>query len=136
MRTTLGILLIFIVACASKKEVVRIEPVTTDTTATDSVKYELIVFDAGFETWYLTNSHPSWYHSQEYYEMWNQRFVNAWNYEYNSSRYHNLLDAPINYDSNIDYGLEVNHKLFYYFQYVQHVLKIPLLSDAPHLSNY
>lgn len=98
---------------------------------TDSTSYELVVLDPGFDSWYLVNSKPSWYHSQSYYEYWNQRYVQAWNYEYRGGHYSKVLDSYIDYDANTDYGLELNHKLFYYFQYVVHQLHIPLISDGP-----
>ncbi|HKJ43310.1 MAG TPA: DUF6146 family protein [Sunxiuqinia sp.] len=97
----------------------------------DSTSYELVVLDPGFDSWYAINSKPSWYHSQDYYEYWNQRYVQAWNYDYQGGRYSKVLETYIDYDPNVDYGLELNHKLFYYFQYVVHGLYIPLISDGP-----
>jgi len=31
---------------------------------------------------------------------------------------------------------ELNHKLFYYFQYVEHVLKIQIMSGGPHAAQF
>ena len=117
-------------ACATQHEV-QIKKDLTAKDETDSVSYELIVLDPGFDSWYASNSKPSWYHTQTYYENWNQRYAQAWNYEYQSGHFSKVLEGYIDYDHNIDYGLEINHKLFYYFQYVVHVLKIPLITGGP-----
>ena len=97
----------------------------------DSVSYELVVLDPGFECWFLTRSKAANYHTQSYYEGWNQRYVHAWNYQRMGYRYSELIHGNIDYDPNTDYGLEINHKLFYYFMYVENELHIPLISDGP-----
>ena len=88
-----------------------------DTTKNDSTEYKLIVFDSGFETWYLQRNKPSWYHTESYYEHWNQRYVNEWNYRYalGDARF----DSHIEYRPSKDYGIELEHKLYYYFKYFQ-----------------
>ncbi len=37
----------------------------------------------------------------------------------------------IGYEPGEDYGFELNNKLFYYFQYVEQVLRIPILDHRP-----
>ncbi len=124
-----AIFLILIAACASQQ---NIQIKATDTVDTeDSVSYELIVLDPGFESWFLTYSKPSWYHSQQYYETWNEQYVNAWNYNSIWHRNARLLDGQIDYNPQIDYGLDINHKLFYYFQHVENELNIRILSNSP-----
>lgn len=117
--------------CATQQEI-QLKKLDTETEE-DSVSYELIVLDPGFESWFITNSKPSWYYTQEYFEHWNQQYVNAWNYHHQGGRYSRILEGYIDYQPQVDYGLELNHKLFYYFQYVQHVLKIPLITGAPRI---
>ena len=132
MKRIAFILLIAIAACSTQKNI-QIKKID-DTSAqqdSDSVSYELIVLDPGFDSWYTINSKPNWYHSNEYYQYWNQRYVQAWNYDYQSRSYSKTVEGYIDYDSNTDYPLELNHKLFYYFQYVVHVLHIPLITDGP-----
>ncbi len=117
-----------ILSCSSIK---KITEVPAKNSASDSAEYEMIVMDPGFEIWFITNSKPDWYHLQEYYEQWNRQYAHAWNARINSFPHGHLLNSPINYEDNIDYGLEINHKLFYYFQYVERVLQIPIMSDGP-----
>lgn len=130
MKNTLFILLLVVFAACSTSKNIQLKEVT-ESDDEDSVSYELIVLDPGFESWFITNSKPSWYHSQSYYENWNQQYVNAWNYGSIWRRNSQLLEGQINYDHNIDYGLEINHKLFYYFQYVERVLRIPIIENGP-----
>ncbi|MGQ7867944.1 DUF6146 family protein [Sunxiuqinia sp. sy24] len=130
MKNFIFILLILIFAACSSQQNIQLNEVS-DKEENDSVSYELIVLDPGFETWYISYSKPSWYHSQSYYENWNQQYVNAWNYQSIWRRNSQLLDGQINYDSQTDYGLEINHKLFYYFQYVEQVLKIRIIANGP-----
>ncbi|MGE4587179.1 MAG: DUF6146 family protein [Mangrovibacterium sp.] len=101
--------------------------------AADSTEYELIVFDSGFESWYLSQARPLGYRDQSYYEQWNRLYVQSWNQGNTGSRYARLLEGIINYEPDVDYGPEINHKLFYYFIYVEQVLKIPVLSNGPSL---
>ena len=130
MKYLFFILFVFSLAACATQQNVQIKELDPEEEK-DSVTYELIVLDPGFESWFISNSKPDWYHSQNYYESWNQRYVQAWNYHSFGTRYSQLLEGNINYDSQEDYGLEINHKLFYYFQYVVHVLKIPIIPDGP-----
>lgn len=90
----------------------------------DSVEYEIWVIDPGFEIWFITNRKPIWYHELTYLENWNIRYVTAWNEKVMNVRFQllypsNPFEQRINYQSFVDYGIDVNHKLFYYFKYVE-----------------
>lgn len=115
-----------LVACSGPKGMVKIEPPQED-----SVEYELIVFDSEFETWYMLQNSSARYRSQEYYEGWNRQYVSEWNCLATQPRRRSFFGSIIEYESGVDYGFELNHKLFYYFQYVEHVLCIPILSNNP-----
>ncbi|MDD2286878.1 MAG: hypothetical protein PHQ11_15940, partial [Paludibacter sp.] len=65
----------FLAACSGPKGMVKIEPNGREAAEEDSVAYELIVFDTGFETWYLLQNSPASYRSQQYYENWNRQYV-------------------------------------------------------------
>lgn len=84
-------------------------------------EYEVLILDPGFDRWFATNSRPPNFYSLEYYESQNRRYVAAWN-ERASSQASNPSNSPfqsyINYDPTIEYGLEVNYMLFYYFKYI------------------
>lgn len=122
---------LFAVACSQPKSLVKIEPNENETAREDSVEYELIVFDTGFETWYTLQNSPVRYRSQQYYEGWNRQYVSEWNYLATQPGRRSFFQSIIGYEPSVDYGFELNHKLFYYFQYVERVLRIPILSHRP-----
>jgi hypothetical protein len=122
--------LLFLAACAGNKKLPKVDIKNEGTELNDSVVYELVIFDSGFETWFLTHSKPVWYHSAEYYENWNKQYVSAWNSRAMSPGYGKYFESVIGYDPFIRYGLELNHKLFYYFMYVEKELKIEILPSG------
>lgn len=93
--------------------------------ANDSLEYEIIIIDVGFETYLNTIAKPAHFYSQEFYEMKNKFYVIEWNVRarnpgsFNSTIYENVID----YDFNIDYGLDVNYKLYNYFKFVEYKYK-------------
>jgi len=93
--------------------------------ANDSLEYEIIIIDIGFESYLQTIAKPANFYSQEYYELKNKFYITEWNIRaqnplrYNSSIYENTID----YDFNIDYGLDVNYKLYNYFKFVEYKYK-------------
>lgn len=121
----------FMIACSGPKGMVKIEPDGQEVTQEDSLEYELIVMDPGFDTWYMLQNTPSTYRSQQYYEGWNQQYVSAWNYLATQPGRRSFFQTIIGYEPGEDYGFELNHKLFYYFQYVEQVLRIPILDHHP-----
>lgn len=127
----LGIVVIlFIAACSTQKEIVKSKNQSVEI-ANDSVEYGLETFDSKFEVWYQLHNNPANYRPQSYYEGWNRQYVNAWNANAMDSRKSWFFESIIGYDPTIDYGFELNHELFYYFQYVENVLKIPIMAGSP-----
>lgn len=123
--------LVFIIACSTQKGIVKIEENKEEVAAKDSLEYELIVFDPKFETWYMIQNAPAKYRSQEYYENWNRQYVSAWNHNSTQTGKRSFFEPIVGYQSNVDYGFELNHKLFYFFQYVEHILKIQIMPGGP-----
>lgn len=101
--------------------------------ANDSLEYEVIIIDPGFSSWLVTNAFPRGYHSQFYMENKNRLYIIEWNnrvlqpQRYNS----NLYEMTINYDSNIDYGYEVNYLIYNYMIYFQNTFKQRLNGYVP-----
>lgn len=123
-------ILLFFAACSGPKKITRVSINNGDTEASDSIEYGLIILDPGFESWFLTQARPMWYHSQSYLESWNRQYVTAWNAKAMTGRAGRYFETYIDYQAHIDYGLELNYKLFYYFQYVEKKLKIPILPSG------
>jgi hypothetical protein len=120
---------IFFWACGSspthKKTTQKEEPVVI---ANDSLEYEVIIIDPGFTLFLNATAQPEGYYSQNYLETRNRVWVLEWNnrarnpMQYNASIYENIVD----YQSTIDYGYEVNYKLFNYFLFAQKKYKMNL----------
>lgn len=121
----------FVIAgCSGPKGIVSLEA-NGDVANEDSLEYELIVLDPEFETWYMLQDSPARYRSQQYYEGWNRQYVSAWNSHARTPGRRSFFQTIIGYEPNVDYGFKLNHKLFYYFQYVEQKLKIPILNHSP-----
>lgn len=88
--------------------------------ANDSLEYEILIIDPGFSYFLNALAKPEGYHSQSYLENKNQFLVTDYNqrvrmpFRYDSGIY----TQAINYDASVDYGYEVNYKLYNYFAYL------------------
>ncbi len=114
-------------ACSTQKSTVKVESNEEESMEADSIEYSMETFDSRFEAWYKIHNKPAMYRTQDYYEYWNKQYVNAWNHNSRSGPNRSFFEPIVGYDERTDYGLELNHKLFYYFQYVENVLKIKIL---------
>lgn len=87
----------------------------------DKTEYEIIIIEPGFYTWLNSIARPEGYYSQSFLESRNIIMVTTWNNRVlQPNRFNpNLYEMQINYDPNIDYGYEVNYKLYNYFIYFQ-----------------
>ena len=94
----------------------------------DSLEYEVIIIDVGFTLYLNTIAKPINYYSLKFLENKNTIYVTNWNMralnpsKFNSSIYENVIE----YRPQVNYGLEVNYKLFNYFQFAQQKYKIRL----------
>lgn len=133
MRTWLILLSLGLIAgCSTSNKMMTVRDKNLiDIKQDEQEEYELLVLDPGFETWFITTWSPAKDRSYEYYRMWNQRYVNAWNYRSTRSRSNELFHNTINYDSAINYGMDVERKLYYYFRWVDTKLGIPILDTPP-----
>jgi len=86
----------------------------------DSVEYELIIFDQEFDSWYFQFGKPMGYYTQTYLERWNESLVHQWNtFSPGRGRHDCRPMSYIDYSHAIDYGMEINHKLYHYFRFMQ-----------------
>ena len=92
----------------------------------DSTEYELIVFDPGFNSWFITHRKPVWYHEKEYYHIKNTFYTTYWNIRVLNNMYRPPYDFEIDYDQKIDYGIDVEWQLFWYFKYMEQKYNIRL----------
>ena len=129
----LGGIILLIAACSTQKEVVKVEKKPGQGAAADSTKYELITFDSNFETWYKLHASEATDRSEAYYENWNRQYVIAWNIDAQTPGKRNFFEPIVGYDPTVNYGFELNRKLFYYFQYVENVLHIKIMDGGPNI---
>jgi hypothetical protein len=121
--------LLLICCCSQKKSLIIIDSSTKSSVAekndtiriaNDSLQYEIIIIEPGFEAW-LTTQKPRNYYSLLYLENRNIRFVTEWNnrvaqpYRYDPI----LYEMRIDYFMHIHYGYEVNYLLYHYFLFFQ-----------------
>ena len=90
----------------------------------DSTEYDLIIMDAGFQPWFDMNRKPIWYYTKDYLATWNRQYVLAWNAIVRDplsipQKADNPFILEIDYWPNIDYGIDLNYKLYHYFKYIE-----------------
>ena len=104
-----------------EKEIFQQTAKDTVEISSDKTEYEIIIIDPGFYTWLNSIARPEGYYSQSFLETRNEILVINWNQRVLLPRQYNpnLYEMQINYDPRIDYGYEVNYKLYNYFIYFQ-----------------
>lgn len=118
---------------ANSNEVNKIQD--TVRIANDSIEYEIIIIEPGFNNWMKSRVKPKGYYSQDFLESRNQLYVAEWNRRVlEPSRFDTrLYELQIDYNTQIDYGYEVNYMLYYYFIYFQINYKQQLTGFVPRL---
>ena len=118
-------------SCSSTKKSVSVsedEQAVFNETAADTVKiadaesdYEIFIIEPGFYTWLKSIARPEGYYSQHFLENRNELLVLEWNRRVILPTQYDpqLYLWEINYDPSIDYGYDVNYKLYNYFVYFQ-----------------
>ncbi|WP_019038682.1 DUF6146 family protein [Psychroflexus tropicus] len=88
--------------------------------ANDSLEYEIIILEPGFNAWIATQR-PRGYYGQTFLEQRNRIFVTNYNIRANNPSQFgpDLYPQQINYEFDVDYGYEVNYLLYNYFLYFQ-----------------
>lgn len=120
---------IFFSACGSasinSQKIKKEEPVII---ANERLEYEIIIIDIGFTSFLNSISKPEGYYSQNYLEARNRVWVLEWNNRArNPSRFNpNIYENIVDYQPTINYGYEVNYKLYNYFLFAQQKNKMNL----------
>lgn len=108
---------------------------TTNQVASDTIKisnpeaeYDIIIIEPGFAAWLVTQQ-PMENFTSDLLAIRNRTLVAEWNRRAQQPTRYNpqLYQQEINYFPNVDYGIEVNYKLFMYFRYFQKKYKQNLL---------
>jgi hypothetical protein len=111
----------------NKKDILKVK---ADSISKDSTEYKLIVLDIGFETWLATQPSMN-YHSKEFYEVRNRQYVTEWNLRYDQPmKYGGNYETRIDYSPDIDYGIELNYRLYYFFRYFEERNNLKLIFQS------
>lgn len=118
---------LFFYNCKSSDKTITINHENTGDVQNDTIRieseesdYEILIIENGFDSWFMTQS-PIDFYSEGYLTNKNLFYVTEWNRRvllpgvYNS----NLYNQIIQYELYIDYGKELNYKLFMYFEFFQ-----------------
>ena len=111
----------------SEDDIVRI--------SNEAIEYEIIIIEPGFNAWLRSIARPKGYYTQKYMETHNWNFVQEWNNRVLNPQQFNprLYELQIDYQPNIDYGYDVNYKLFNYFIYFQLTYNQQLSTYVPRI---
>jgi len=101
---------------ASDKGKTKVENGTI-TISNPDLKYEVIIFDIGFESWLHTRAKQRGFYDLSFLENKNRIWVSNWNIRSRAGR--TGYDYTIDYHSNIKYGYEVNYMIYNYLLYQQ-----------------
>ncbi len=120
------VLVVFVMSCATttqkrKMDVASVNKASdTIRIANDSLEYEILIIEPGFNSWIITQR-PRGYYSVQFLESRNRLYVTQYNQRVmQPQRFDpNLYMQQINYEPNINYGYEVNYLLYNYFLYFE-----------------
>ena len=129
-----------LVACNSSKTQKKFDDkpkLESDTNriSNNEIEYDVIIIDGGFTSWFNTYARPRSFYTQSYLEARNRVWVLEWNRramlpsQYNP----NLYEMTINYETNVDYGHEVNYMIYNYLVYFQLTKKQQLGGFVPRI---
>ncbi|WP_406684104.1 DUF6146 family protein [Seonamhaeicola sp. MEBiC1930] len=126
---SLIILSVFIFNCnttkqiPAKKDDLSVNSPVNDTVkiVNDELEYKIIIIDPGYASWLVSNARPEGFYTQQYMENRNNIYALEWNRRVMLPQQYspNLYELSIDYNPHIDYGYEVNYKLYNYFIYFQ-----------------
>jgi len=127
----IAITFLLIISCATTKNNLKEKSQPKiETLSEDSTSYELIIFDPKFDSFLFTQPVKEFY-SNEYYQTWNMQYVSEWNIRYhNPLKYGDFYETEIDYSPNVDYGIDLNYKLYNYFLFIDKEYGIKLINRA------
>lgn len=137
----LSLLLLLFVSCGNSKTMVvngeekKVPEEDIVKFSNEQLEYDIIIIEPGFNTWLNSMARPQGYYSQSFLETRNRILVQEWNIRnLQPSVYDpNLYQVQIDYRPDIDYGYDLNYKLYNYFIYFQLTYNQRLSSFVPRI---
>ncbi|MBW8358614.1 MAG: hypothetical protein K0M63_02290 [Weeksellaceae bacterium] len=93
----------------------------------DDGEWDLIVIDTEYDYFLNAIAKPKSMYTESVLKSRNISLVEQWNSYYRTGRYRNILESDIDYDSNENYGLTFEYKLYQVFAYVNWKYKVRFL---------
>ncbi len=125
MKNCIVLLLLCVVTlnCATQKQPPvpkeREDQVTLKPEKNDDGEWDIEVLDPQWSYFLNAIAQPIAMYSLPTLESRNRMLVSEWNSYYYSGRYRNVIESSIHYDSQENYGLNFNYKLYQVFCFVQ-----------------
>ena len=94
----------------------------------DENEYDIIVLDTEYNMYLLSIAKPANFHSEEYYKNKNIFYVSEWNSRVSQPHRFdpNFYSMRIDYSPTVNYGLNLEYKLYNYFQFIKWKYKVNL----------
>ena len=121
-----GIIIFATWSCSQQKKMTQSQKTHAEITE-DNTEYNILIIDPGFDRWYMMRYSASMDRSNEYYKGMNNLGVQNWNDYYNRGKYPQVIGSYLNFSPSIEYGLEVNRRLYWYFKYIEENFRIRIL---------
>ena len=120
----LGFIVLAAWSCTQQKKITQSQkPAITE----DRTEYNILIIDPAFDRWFMMRYSTSMDRSNEFYQGMNNIGVQNWNDYYHRGKYTEVIGSFLSYNTSIDYGLDVNRRLYWYFKYIEENFKIRIL---------
>ena len=121
-----GIVLFAAWSCTQQREMTQSQKSQAGIVS-DDTEYNILIIDPDFDRWYMMRYSVSMDRSNDFYKGMNNLGVQNWNNYYNRGKFPQVIGSYLNYNPSIDYGLDVNRRLYWYFKYIEENFKIRVL---------
>ncbi|UZO79688.1 DUF6146 family protein [Aquimarina sp. ERC-38] len=120
------LILLIVIACTTTRNTAVSDNTSQNTLsdtlriANDSLEYEIIIIEPGFNGWLVTQR-PRGYYGKTFLRTRNIQYVQEYNQRViQPNRFDpQIYQQQIDYQSQIDYGYEVDYLLYHYFLYME-----------------
>lgn len=94
----------------------------------DDDEYDIIVFDPQYETFLMSIARPMNFYSESYYKNKNRVYVTEWNIRHSQPFNYDpdFYAVRIDYDPNMEYGINLEYKLYNFFEFIKWKYKVDL----------
>lgn len=113
--------------CATNKTLTKQENTLTFE-KNDEEEYDIIVLDAHYEMYLKSIARPMNFYSESYYKNRNQIYVNEWNLRHSQPFNYDpdFYALRIDYEPTMDYGINLEYKLYNFFEFIKWKYKVDL----------